>query len=71
MRKLLAYLTAIILAFSCTAELEQGGVAAGESLEGAPVTITFSVPDVQVLHATKSLSGGDGDITGTPYLDRI
>ena len=69
MRKLLAYLGAFILALSCTAELEQAGTAAGVSLEGAPVTITFSVPDIQVLPATKSLATGDGDITDTPYLD--
>ena len=70
MRRLLAYLTAIILALSCTAEPELGRTAADQaSLEGAPVTITFSVPNVQLLPATKSLSGGDGDITGTPYLD--
>ena len=69
MRRLIAYLTALILAVSCVAELEQGGAAVGTSLEGAPVTITFSVPDVQVLPASKSLASGDGDITGTPYLD--
>lgn len=69
MRRILAYLTALILAVSCIAELEQGGSVAGTSLEGAPVTITFTVPDVPVLPATKSLSGSDGDITGTPYLD--
>ena len=39
------------------------------SLEGAPVTITFSVPDIPVLPATKALEDGEGDITGTPYLD--
>lgn len=69
MRKLIAYLTAVILAVSCTAELEQAGTAMSTSLEGAPVTITFSVPDIPVLPATKSLEGSNGDITGTPYLD--
>lgn len=69
MRKLITYLSAIIMAVSCTAELEQGGSAVDASLEGAPVTITFSVPDIPVLPATKSLEDGDGDITGTPYLD--
>ena len=57
------------MAVSCVAELEQGGTAAGDSLEGAPVTITFSVPDIPLLSATKTLESGDGDITGTPYLD--
>ena len=69
MRKLIAYLSAIIMAVSCTVEVEQGGTSADISLEGAPVTITFSVPDIPVLPASKSLSGSDGDITGEPYLD--
>ena len=69
MRRLIAYLTAFILALSCMAEPEQGGAAVDTSLEGAPVTITFSVPDIPVLPATKSLEDGDGNITGTPYLD--
>ena len=69
MRRLIAYLFAIILAISCTAELEHGNTAVDASLEGAPVTITFSVPDIQLLPASKTLASGDGDITGTPYLD--
>ena len=71
MRRLIAYLlTVLFLTVSCTTELERaGGTATDASLEGAPVTITFSVPDIPVLPATKSLSDGDGDITGTPYLD--
>ena len=69
MKRLITYLTALLLAVSCMTELEQGGAAVVSSLEGAPVTITFSVPDIPVLPATKSLSTGDGDITGTPYLD--
>lgn len=69
MRRLIAYLFAIILAVSCVSQLEQGTASAGASLEGAPVTITFSVPDIAVLPASKSLEDGDGDITDTPYLD--
>ena len=69
MRRLIAYLAAVILTVSCTAELVQRDRVVESSLEGAPVTITFSVPDIPVLPATKSLSDGDGDITGTPYLD--
>lgn len=69
MRKLITYLTALFLAASCMAELEPGGTATGDSLEGAPVMITFSVPDIPLLPATKSLEEGDGDITDTPYLD--
>ncbi|MBQ9399628.1 MAG: hypothetical protein IJU27_03185 [Bacteroidales bacterium] len=69
MRRLIAYLTAFILAVSCTIDLEQDILPVGPSLEGAPVTVTFSVPDVPVLTATKALEDGDGDITGEPYLD--
>ena len=69
MRRLMAYITALILAVSCRTELEQDGMAVGSSLEGAPVTITFCVPDIPVLPATKTLETGDGDISGTPYLD--
>lgn len=69
MRRLVAYLFAVILAISCSAELEQGGDAAYGSLEGRPVTITFSVPDIPVLSSTKSLEDSEGDITSTPYLD--
>ena len=69
MRRLIAYLTALILAGSCMTELEQGGSVTNGSLEGAPVKITFSVPDVSLAPATKSLDGKTGDITEEPYLD--
>lgn len=69
MRKLIAYMVSVILAVSCVAELEQGGTAVNGPLEGAPVTITFSVPDVPIAPATKVLSGSAGDITEEPYLD--
>ena len=69
MRRLIAYLTALILAVSCVTELEQGGTFVDGSLEGAPVTITFSVPDIPVLPASKAMDGSIGDITSTPYLD--
>ena len=69
MRRWIAYLSAFLMAVSCVAELEQGDPAVGSSLEGAPVTVTFCVPDIPVLPATRSLSDGDGDITATPYLD--
>ncbi len=69
MRKLIAYLSAILLAVSCSADFEQVSSSVGTSLEGAPVTITFTVPDIPVLPTTKSLESGDGNITDTPYLD--
>ena len=69
MRRLIVYITALILAVSCKAELEQAGSVTNGSLEGAPVTITFSVPDVSLSPATKALDGKTGDITEEPYLD--
>ena len=68
-KRLITYLWAIIMAASCSLELEQGSFTLDNSLEGSPVTITFSVPDIPVLPATKALEDGDGEITGTPYLD--
>ena len=69
MRKWITYLVSVILSVSCVAELEQGGTTVNGSLEGAPVTITFSVPDIPVAPATKVLSGSAGNITEEPYLD--
>ena len=69
MRNLIAYLCIILLTLSCVRDFGQGGRAGDTSLEGAPVTITFSVPDIPVLPASKSLETGDGNITGAPYLD--
>ena len=57
MRKLLAYISALILAVSCVTELEQDGLAVNDSLEGAPVTITFSVPNVTLAPVTKEAAG--------------
>ena len=69
MRRLFAYLTAILLACSCLTEREQDYYAGDIVPEGSPVTITFSVPDINVALSTKTLSGDTGDITSTPYLD--
>ena len=70
MRRLLAYLIALFAVMACVSNLESefsGGM--DPSLEGKPVTFTFSVPDVRVAPTTKGVDGNDGLITGDPYLD--
>lgn len=70
MRRLLAYLIAMFAFMACASQLENdfsGGM--DPSLEGKPVTITFSVPDVRDVSLTKGLEDGDGSINGTAYLD--
>ena len=71
MRKLLSYLIALFAVMACTSNLESE--ISGEwdpSLEGKPVTFTFSVPDVRVAPTTKGVDGSDGFITeDDPYLD--
>ena len=71
MKKLLVYLTVMLAALACTPELEKGfSDSMDPSLEGKPVTVTFSVPDVRIAPYTKSLEDGSGDISDTtPYLD--
>ena len=39
------------------------------SLEGKPVTITFSVPATRLASMTKGVEGDEGAITAAPYLD--
>jgi len=70
MKRLLAYLTVMLAALGCTSEWEND-LSSGMDprLEGKPVTVTFSVPDVRIAPSTKSIEDGSGDITGAPYLD--
>ena len=70
MRRLLAYLITLFAIMACASHLENensGGM--DPSLEGKPVTFTFSVPDVRVAPSTKGVDGSDGLIAGDPYLD--
>lgn len=70
MKRLLAYLTVLLVALACTSEREENfSKGMDPSLEGKPVTITFSVPDVRIAPATKGLEDGSGDLAGAPYLD--
>ena len=68
MKKLIPYILALITFMACTAE-PQERTGMDPSLEGKPVTITFSLPDVPILSpSTKSLDD-KGDISGEHYLD--
>ena len=70
MRRLISYLMALLAFVACSARLEDdfsGGM--DPSLEGKPVTITFSVPDVRLSSLTKGVDGEDGGINDAPYLD--
>lgn len=70
MRKWISYLIALLAFAACAPQLENdisGGM--DPSLEGKPVTITFSVPDVRIIPSTKGVEDGDGDINSEPYLD--
>jgi len=68
MRKLIPYIMALFAFMACTAE-PQERTGMDPSLEGKPVTVTFSLPDVRVASlSTKSILD-EGDITGEPYLD--
>lgn len=68
MKKLIPYILALITFMACTAE-PQERTGMDPSLEGKPVTITFSLPDVRVASlSTKSIQD-EGNITGEAYLD--
>lgn len=71
MKRFIAYLLVLLIALACAPGLEKEITSNGldPALEGKPVTITFSVPDVCLTNPTKGLDDGDGDIGGTPYLD--
>lgn len=69
MKRFLAYLMMLLVSLACTPVFEEKINGLDPSLEGEPVTITFSVPDVRIAPTTKSLDSGDGNIAGTPYLD--
>lgn len=67
MRRFCCFLIAMMAALACTHDIEKD-VSRGmdPSLEGKPVTITFSVPDVCLTANTKA---GEGLIDGSNYLD--
>ena len=67
MRRFLYILIAFLAAVACAHDIEND-IPSGmdPALEGKPVTITFSVPDVCIKANTKS---GEGLISGSNYLD--
>ena len=70
MKRFLAYLIALFAVCACASHLEKdfsGGM--DPSLEGKPVTITFSVPATRLASMTKGVEGDQGLITAAPYLD--
>ena len=69
MRRLFAYFSALLVLCACTSALEKEWSRMDASLEGKPVTITFSVPNVKLASPTKTFEDGHGLITDDPYLD--
>ena len=70
-KRFVAYLVAAMALLSCTSTLEDQEVVRGmdPSLEGKPVTITFSVPAEGLSAHTKGVEDDEGLITSAPYLD--
>ena len=69
MRRLIAYITTLLALCACSSRLETERAGMDPSLEGKPVTFTFSVPDVRLAPATKGVDGNDGHIFDEAYLD--
>ena len=69
MKRLICYLIAVFTLAACTSEIGTDSRSMDASLEGKPVTVTFSVPGVRLAPSTKSIETGDGLIAGEPYLD--
>lgn len=69
-RRLISYLTAFLAVLGCTPNLEsEFSGRMDPSLEGKPVTVTFSIPAIRLASMTKGVEGAEGDITASPYLD--
>ena len=72
MKKLIPYILALFAFMACTTEPQEERMGMDPSLEGKPVTVTFSLPDVRLASlSTKTgiLDEGVGDITEEPFLD--
>ena len=67
----MSYLTALCLVLSCTQNLlpEKERPLMDPSLEGKPVTVTFSIPASGLGQPTKSILDSEGLIESEPYLD--
>ena len=70
MRRFIAYLTVLLALFGCRSQIEREPAGMDPSLEGRPVTVTFSVPDVRLNVSTKGIEeGGNGGLFQDPYLN--
>ena len=72
MKRLLFYIIALFAVSACAFDIDKPAASGtdGASLEGKPVTITFSVPDIRIVPSTKGVDSGDeGNIKDNPYLD--
>ena len=69
MKRWFCFLLAVFTLSACVFEIDKGRPSLDESLEGKPVTITFSVPNVVVPSTKSFLEGPDGDINKDAYLD--
>lgn len=68
-KRVFIYLTALLALLCCTSSLEKETGGMDPSLEGKPVTITFSVPAVRLASGTKGIEDDEGLISADPYLD--
>ena len=69
MKRFLAYITAVLVSLACTSNIQKEYSGMDPSLEGKPVMVTFSIPDVCLQASTKGIEGSDGKIADEPYLD--
>jgi len=69
MKRLIGYIILLLALVACSSRMEEDFAGMDASLEGRPVTIIFSVPDVRLAPRTRGIDGEDGSINGDPYLD--
>ena len=69
MRRWIGHIILLLALVACSSRLEEDFTGMDSSLEGKPVTVTFSVPDVRIAPRTRGIDGDDGSINGEPYLD--
>ena len=69
MKRWVCHILMMFSLLACSSRLEEPFSAMDASLEGKPVTITFSVPDVCFGAPTRGVEDREGPINGAPYLD--
>lgn len=68
-KRVFAYLAVLLALLCCTSSLERETGGMDPSLEGKPVTVTFSVPAARLASGTKGIEDDEGLISASPYLD--